>query len=59
MKCDKHSWDTDDKEWCWKCDELTIKENIEKYEDKFRDNSLQRDRGNKETGTIYIGTQED
>jgi hypothetical protein len=58
MKCERHSWDTDDKEWCWKCDELTIKENIEKYEDKFCDNSLQRIGGDKEISSIYIGTQE-
>lgn len=22
MRCDRHTWDTDDKEWCWKCEEL-------------------------------------
>lgn len=31
MKCERHSWDTDDKEWCWKCDELTLEENKKKY----------------------------
>ena len=31
MKCDKHIWDTDDKEWCWKCEELTMNENKKKY----------------------------
>jgi hypothetical protein len=28
-KCDRHNWDTEDKEWCWKCDELTDKERIQ------------------------------
>ena len=28
MKCNRHEWDTDDKEWCWKCEELTLEENI-------------------------------
>jgi hypothetical protein len=58
MKCDRHTWDTDDKEWCWKCEELTINENKKKYEDKFCDNSLQRVGGNQEVGSIHIGTQE-
>jgi len=58
MKCDKHIWDTDDREWCWKCEELTINENKKKYEDKFRDNSLQRVGGNQEVGSIYIEIQE-
>jgi hypothetical protein len=22
MKCEKHTWDINDTEWCWKCDEL-------------------------------------
>ena len=58
MKCDKHIWDTDDREWCWKCEELTIEENKKKYEDKLRNNSLQRVGGNQEVGSIYIETQE-
>jgi len=57
MKCDKHIWDTDDREWCWKCEELTINENKKKY-DKFCDNSLQRVGGNQEVGSIYIEIQE-
>jgi HAD domain in Swiss Army Knife RNA repair proteins len=28
-KCDRHNWDTEDKEWCWKCDELTDKERMQ------------------------------
>jgi len=58
MKCDRHTWDTDDKEWCWKCEELTINENKKKYEDKFCNNSLQRVGGNQEVGSIHIETQE-
>jgi hypothetical protein len=42
MKCDKHMWDTSDKDWCWKCEELTLNENKKKYEDKLRNNGLQR-----------------
>jgi UDP-glucose 4-epimerase len=26
MKCDRHIWDTDDIEWCWRCEELTTNE---------------------------------
>jgi len=22
-KCERHIWDTEDKEWCWRCDEAT------------------------------------
>ncbi len=58
MKCERHSWDTTDREWCWKCEELTIEENKKKYEDKLRNNSLQRVGGNQEVSTIYIGEQE-
>ncbi len=58
MKCDRHNWDTEDNEWCWKCEEITLQENNEKYEDKFRNNSLQRIGGDKEIGSVYIGTQE-
>jgi hypothetical protein len=51
-------WDTSDREWCWKCEELTLSENKKKYEDKFRNNSLQRIGGDKEIGSVHIGTQE-
>jgi hypothetical protein len=57
MRCEKHSWDTEDREWCWKCEELTLKENKQKYEDKFRNNSLQRVGGNQEIGSVLIETQ--
>ena len=59
MKCDRHTWDTDDREWCWKCEELTINENKKKYEDKFCDNSLQRIGRNQEISSVHSGTQED
>lgn len=58
MKCERHCWDSIDSEWCWRCEELTIKENKQKYENKFRNNSLQRAGGNQEVGSIHIGTQE-
>lgn len=34
MKCNRHIWDTEDREWCWKCEELTIEENKKKYSKK-------------------------
>jgi hypothetical protein len=58
MKCERHSWDTDDGEWCWKCEELTINENKKKYEDKFCNNSLQGIGGDKEISTFLTETQE-
>ena len=37
-KCDRHV-DTNNGEWCWKCQELTDKERFEsiKFEDVFND----------------------
>lgn len=58
MRCERHSWDMKDAEWCWKCEELTIQENKKKYEDKFCDNSLQRTKGDKETSPLLVRTQE-
>ena len=58
MRCERHSWDTDDREWCWKCEELTLNENKQKYEDKLRDNGLQRIGGDKKIGSISTETQE-
>ena len=57
MKCERHIWDTENKEWCWKCEELTLNENKQKYEDKLRNNSLQRIGGDKNSGSILIETQ--
>jgi len=57
MRCERHSWNTEDREWCWKCEELTLKENKQKYEDKFRNNGLQRVGGNQEIGSVLIETQ--
>jgi len=40
-KCDRHIWDTQDNEWCWKCDELTDNErmqNTKKMKVIFLDN---------------------
>ena len=33
MKCERHNWDTEDREWCWKCEELTLEENKKKHID--------------------------
>jgi hypothetical protein len=51
-------WQPEGWEFCWRCEELTKKENLKKYENKFRDNSLQRVGGNQEIGTIHSGEQE-
>ena len=59
MKCERHLWDTEDKEWCWKCEEAKIEENKKTYENKFRDHSVQRIDGNKKTSPLFIGKQED
>ena len=59
MKCDRHIWDTQDKDWCWKCEELTIEYNRSIYESKFRNNSLQRIERNKEIDTVSFGEEED
>jgi hypothetical protein len=58
MRCERHGWDTKDAEWCWKCEELTIQENKQKYEDKLRNHGLQRIGGNQDIDTIPIRTQE-
>jgi len=57
MRCERHSWDTTDREWCWRCEELTIEENKKKYENKFRNNSLQRIGGNQKIGSVLIEKQ--
>lgn len=58
MRCERHSWDNIDAEWCWRCEELTIQENKQKYEDKLRDNGLQRIGGDKKIGSISTEAQE-
>ena len=57
MKCDRHMWDTLTDGFCWKCEELTIKENKRKYEDKFRDNSLQGTTRDNEISSISTRKQ--
>jgi hypothetical protein len=52
-------WQPEGWEFCWRCEELNRIENKKKYENKFRDNSLQRVGGDKEVGTVPIGEQED
>ena len=59
MRCDRHIWDTEDKEWCWKCEELTIEHNKRLYENKFCDNSIDRERRNNEIGKPLIKEQEE
>lgn len=34
MRCDRHIWDTNDREWCWRCEELTIQERKNYYTKK-------------------------
>lgn len=36
MKCDRHIWDTDDTEWCWKCEELTTNEFKQRYQQRTK-----------------------
>jgi hypothetical protein len=50
-------WQPEGWEFCWRCEELKLKENKKKDENKFRDNSLQRVERDKEIGSIYIETQ--
>lgn len=57
MKCERHSWDTDDREWCWRCEELTIEENKRKYENQLRNNSMQRIGRNQEVSSVLIEEQ--
>ena len=57
MRCERHSWDTADAEWCWKCEELTIEENKKKYENKFCDNGLQRGNGDTEIDILLTRLQ--
>ena len=58
MRCDWHMWQPAGWEFCWRCEELTRNENKKKYEDKLRNNSLQRVDGDKEVGSVFIGPQE-
>jgi hypothetical protein len=51
-------WQPEGWEFCWRCEELNRIENKKKYENKFRDNGLQRVGGDKEVGTVPIGEQE-
>ena len=58
MRCDRHIWDTDDREWCWRCEELTLEENKKKYENKFRNNCIDGVGGNQNFGSFHTETQE-
>ena len=56
-RCDWHMWQPAGWEFCWRCEELTKIENKKKYEDKFRNNSMQRVGGNQEVSSVYIEEQ--
>jgi hypothetical protein len=58
-RCDWHIWQPEGWEFCWRCEELTREHNKKKYENKFRNNSLQRVGGNQEVGSVPIREQED
>ncbi len=58
MRCDWHMWQPDGWEFCWRCEELKQKENKKKYEDKLRNNGLQRIGRDKEIGSIHTESQE-
>jgi hypothetical protein len=52
-------WQPEGWEFCWRCEELNRIENKKKYENKFRDNSMQRVGGNQEITTLPVGEQKD
>jgi hypothetical protein len=52
MKCNRHEWDTDDKEWCWRCEELTLEENKKKYNDKMETLDIKHFKNQLNKGTI-------
>jgi len=33
MKCERHNWDINDTEWCWKCDELNYPGNYKGHDE--------------------------
>jgi hypothetical protein len=42
MKCNRHEWDTEDKEWCWKCEEITLNQIKKSYETNLNNNSSEQ-----------------
>jgi hypothetical protein len=52
-------WQPEGWEFCWRCEELNRIENKKKYENKFRNNSMQRVGGNQEITTLPVGEQKD
>jgi len=52
MKCDRHIWDTDNNEWCWRCEELTLEENKKKYNDKMETLDIKHFKNQLNKGTI-------
>ena len=39
-KCERHMWDTEDKEWCWRCDEAT---QLEKQKPETKETHLNKE----------------
>jgi hypothetical protein len=52
MKCDRHIWDTDNNEWCWRCEELTLEENKKKYNNKMETLDIKHFKNQLNKGTI-------
>jgi hypothetical protein len=52
MKCDRHIWDTDNNEWCWRCEELTLEENKKKYNNKMETLDFKHFKNQLNKGTI-------
>jgi len=52
MKCNRHEWDTEDKEWCWRCEELTLEENKKKYNNKMEALDFKHFKNQLNKGTI-------
>jgi hypothetical protein len=42
MKCNRHEWDTEDKEWCWKCEEITLNQIKKSYETNLNNNNSEQ-----------------
>ena len=52
MRCDRHIWDTNNNEWCWRCEELTLEENKKKYNNKMETLDIKHFKNQLNKGTI-------
>lgn len=52
MRCERHSWDTKDAEWCWRCEELTLEENKLRYNNKMETLDFKHFKNQLNKGTI-------